>query len=754
MAKTAPALERSLDTGHRLRIEAVAANTVRIQISKDGMFSDSGLNRYGFIRKADKDCGASSAGNGRGTATFRTDSLKIVVDDQPGSIRVLSPAGDELLHHLDSAFSDVGATVRLEADEGEDWVGFGDQARDRLFHRGHVADCHVRNVKSYIPVPFFMSTRNVGILVNTTHRIVFDMCRADPDRVEWRDGRGTVDYYVMVGNSFRDLLDAYTDLTGRPRLPPLWSFGLWYICRTQANDYEAVNDALNFRREEIPCDVLGLEPGWMEKNYDGSLNKAWSNERFPIPSYCQNGPHNFFNAIQRMGFHMELWLCCDYDLSHEEDRRAGIGADDLPGEDDGAFFQNDAEVDLHFSSPRYADQVTRVEEGWFKHLEKFVDQGVDFFKQDGAYQVLDHPDRYWGNGMSDREMHNIYPLFYARQMLQGFEEHTGRRGLTFTPCGWAGFQAWAGTWTGDTGGRLPTLGAMLNTAMVGHSWATNDMEVMEKEGIHFGYLLPWSQINSWNYFRMPWVQGDELCAMHRDYACLRARLIPYLYSWAHVAAETGFPLMAPLVLEFQDDPECRDLLHQFMLGRDLMVTIYNREAYLPEGLWKDFWTGDMIEGGQMVTLDWPANRGGGLLLRPGAIVPFGPVRQYRDEGPMDEIELYIIPDQAEKELVLYEDDGTSLSYRQGQFAVTRVRAVDAGGRVRIVVEPTQGTYDGQVKERTWAFRIALQSIPEHVTINGQPVTTEQTRFDEARGELIIPARPGPVEVEIQACFPG
>ena len=99
-------------------------------------------------------------------------------------------------------------------------------------------------------------------------------------------------------------------------------------------------------------------------------------------------------------------------------------------------------------------------------MKKFVDQGVDFFKQDGANQVGSHPDRLWGNGKPDSEIHNLYPLLYSRQMYEGFEAYTSRRLVIFTPCGWTGFQAWAGTWTGDTGGRLTTLAAMLNTSIV------------------------------------------------------------------------------------------------------------------------------------------------------------------------------------------------------------------------------------------------------------------------------------------------
>ena len=331
----------------------------------------------------------------------------------------------------------------------------------------------------------------------------------------------------------------YTQLTGKPYMPPEWAFGLWYICRTQANDVEAVNDAVNFRREGIPCDVIGLEPGWMETNYDLSTDRKWSHDRFPIPTYCVNGPHNFFNAIKRMGFHFELWECNDYDLSYEEERRTGKSVETEKPEE--GVFHADGEEDTHFAWPRYADRITKKDESWFEHHKKFIDQGVDFFKQDGSYQVCAHPDRVWGNGMLDAEMHNLYPLLYARQMYEGFKEYTGRRPLIFTPSGWTGVQAWAGTWTGDTGGRLDTLGGMLNAAVLGLSWQTNDMEVMQPEGIHFGYLLPWSQINSWTYFRMPWVQGAELLEMHRYYSRLRARLIPYIYSWAREARNRDSP---------------------------------------------------------------------------------------------------------------------------------------------------------------------------------------------------------------------
>ncbi len=739
-------MQHDLASGEQVQVKFLSDTVARVRVAPPGSEADSLLNRYGFLReslddavKVDRDSDSSGfkLASARMEIRFTAATAALVVTDLA--------QGRVVLEQVEAASGKPVARARFRAGDGEDWVGFGDQTRERLFHRGHTADLWVRNVDSYIPVPFFMSTRGVGILVNTTHHVVFDMAASEPDYFSWQDQRGVVDYYVMVGEDFRALISEYTALSGRPELPPLWAFGLWYICRTQANDYEAVNDAYNFRREGIPCDVIGLEPGWMRDNYDRSLDKQWSDERFPIPSYCRNGPHNFFNAIKRMGYHFELWLCNEYDLTYEEERR--LGRQKQAGEvanQDGSFHAG-AEVDEHFES-RSPDGLTRPDEPWFEHLKQFVDQGVDFFKQDGAFQVCNHAGRYWGNGRSDEEVHNLYPLLYSRQMKEGFEAHTGRRSVVFTVDGWTGFQALCGTWTGDTGGRLETLGAMLNTSMVGHSWATNDMEVMQPEGIHFGYLQPWSQINSWNYFRMPWVQGRELCDMHRDYAELRARLIPYIYSWAYQATRTGYPLMVPLALEYPDDDACRNVLHEYLLGRDLLVTIYKDDVYFPAGRWKDFWTGEVIEGSRSRKISWPENRGGGLFMRTGAIIPLGPVMQYRGEKPVDHVELWTMPDKRESILDFYEDDGVSFAYRQGEYAITRVRAQEKADEVIVRIEEPSGGFTGQVRERGWSFRVAVDAAPAFVRANGRELAPGAWRFDADMGVVRVDALNGPVEL--------
>ncbi len=738
----------------RIRIQFLNNNLARIQIgAADQDFEGSGLNRYGFINNTIAEKLKIKERKTKTGFSAEGGNLRIECNTLKGEVRVMDiTTGKTYVQQVKAGISEgISKVVFQTVSKDENWIGFGDQTRQRLYHRGYVADCNVRNVQSYIPVPFFMSTEGAGILVNTTYHIIFDMAKTNPDQYFWQDKSGHIDYYVITGENFQELINRYTDLTGKPSLPPDWSFGLWYICRMQANDHEAMSDALNFRREGIPCDVIGLEPGWMENNYDFSIKKNWSSLRFPFPDWVNAGPASFVKAIKRMGFKMELWLCNDYDLSYEEERRIGNdlllpkkSAPDISG--DNPLF----DVDKNLSSGvTYLDRITKRDEPWFEHLKRFVTQGISFFKQDGSNQVNFHPDRLWGNGMKDDEMHNLYPLLYSRQMYDGYKSFTNLRPVIFTPCGWTGFQSVSGTWTGDTGGSLITLGALANTSVVGHSWSTVDMDVMNKEGIHFGYLAPWSQINSWTYYRMPWVQGEELLDIHKYYSRLRARMIPYLYSWAKEATKTGWPLLRPLTIEFPGDKNCRNNLHQYLLGRDMMVGAFKNELYFPEGEWKDYWTGEVIIGNQEKKVSWPNNRGGGLYLRSGAIIPLGPLMQYRGEKPVDEITLYIFPGNKKSNFSLYEDDGVTFDYQKGGFVNTVIKTQKEENGVWIEIEKPIGAYKGWVENKTWHIIMHADTRPLSVLNNGQSVSDEDLVWDNTRKELTIRNLQSPARLVIK-----
>ncbi|MFW5869212.1 MAG: TIM-barrel domain-containing protein, partial [Armatimonadota bacterium] len=354
---------------------------------------------------------------------------------------------------------DPGFRVRFELPANERFYGLGDQTRDRIEHRGTKGDLWIRNVEEYIPIPFVLSSRGYGLLMNTTRRVWYDLGATSDDWFGFECENEVLDLYVIYGPSPAEIIERYTRVTGRPFLPPKWGFGLWFICRTQADSHEFLSDCRNFRDRKIPCDAIGLEPGWMATNYDATVEKTWDPDRFPMPRYDRNKT-NFFSAAQRMGFKPGLWLCNDYDLSYEEERRVDdeVREADAARDEQKMVFAEGHEEDEHLQGQMRLDKITKPEEPWFDHLKTFVYEGAHWFKQDGAYQCLEHPDRLWGNGMTDEQMHNLYPLLYSKQMYLGFAETDERdsgvpeRTFPFTPDGWAGLQRWTGTWTGDTGG--------------------------------------------------------------------------------------------------------------------------------------------------------------------------------------------------------------------------------------------------------------------------------------------------------------
>ena len=722
-----------------LRIDVLEAGTLRVRAFPGDEPPPSALIRYGFFRDEWPEAGFE-VDRADDRLALSTELLTCSVDPADGRLTVADASGRELLRELEPPQTgpEPGMRLRFALPPERRFYGLGDQTRERIEHRGTRGDLWGRNVKSYVPIPLVLTNDGLGLLVHTTRRVWFDLGATSDDAFGFEAEEATVDYYVLAGPSLKDLIGRYTEVTGKPPLPPRWALGLWFICRTQADAREFMDDCRAFRDHGIPCDAISLEPGWMAKNYDFSVDKDWHPERFPIPRYAPTGRHNFFPAARRMGFKPGLWLCCDYDLSHEEERRAGAAA--TSEHEEAAAWAEGHEVDEHLESAKRMDGLTRPDQPWFEHLEKFVDQGAEWFKQDGASQVLNHPDRLWGNGMRDDEMHNLYPLLYSKQMYLGFKEHTGRRPFAFTVSGWAGLQHWTGTWTGDTGGEEGPLGAVLNLSLSGHGMTTCDMEVTTREGIHFGMLLPWAQLNSWNYWRHPWLQGKELQAVFTDYARLRYRLLPYLYAIAWEAHTVGTPMLRTMPLEFPDDPQSPSLIRQYMLGPSLLVGAFTNRVYLPAGEWFDFWTGQRHRGPAWVEPPIPPDRGGPLFLPAGAIVPMGKVMDYVGEEPDDELTVHIYAG-APGRFALYEDNGVDFAHESGAFRTTEICHEAAAGKLTVELAAAEGDFQHAPQQRTLSFLLHGVGKPQRVDLGGTEV---EWTWDEATATVAVTAGERPV----------
>ncbi len=608
--------------------------------------------------------------------------------------------------------SEQGFELSFELSPNERLYGFGDESRDKIQKRGHRNRMVVMNVASYAPIPFVMSDRGWGVFLNTTVYHSFDAGATVNNRLSFSAENGIIDYFLITGKSMAEILDKYTDITGKPTLLPKWGYGLTFICDERGvRARDVLYEAYEFRRQEIPCDVIGLEPGWMEKYYDFSLDKEWSKERFDIPFWLKGRDYGTFDiALKNMNFKLSLWLCCDYDLSEYEELQLHPGKSDTNNITESKSLEADLFHDPNFV-PVYFDKLHKPGVPWFDHLKQFVDDGASAFKLDGANQIDFHPDRKWKNGMEDYEMHNLYPLLYNKQMSLGFKEHTGRRSMIYSAGGYAGIQRYSATWAGDTGGGPGTLVSLLNHGLSGHSNVCTDMEVSTASGIHYGFFQTLSEVLGWQMYVEPWFLGEKMAAMFKDYANLRYRLIPYIYSMAHVAAEKAMPVMRAMQLIYPEDIKCDKFIHQYMFGDAFLVSAFDKTVYLPDGEWIDYWTGKRYKGNQEIKAEYPENKGGPLFVRAGAIIPTQVVKSHIGTTTPENIIWEIYP-KGNSKFTLYEDDGESYKYLEGKIARTVLECNENSDGIHIIIHPRVGVYDNMPPKRTHSIRILC---PEKLT---------------------------------------
>jgi len=727
-----------------VRVDVLGERLFRIRHSKTKQWTESALNRYGVLTAAFPEV-AFEHTEANGVHTLVTKQARLTISGKDGTITLAAADGKPLTQQAAPVYeAQRGYDVRFTLAKDERLYGLGDVSRENVMRRGGVYEFWVLNVNAYIPIPLVLSNRGWGLLMNTTWRNTIDVGKSDPNRMICTAPRSDLDYYLFCGADYRGLLDTYTSFTGRPALLPIWGYALTYVCNENIDAFNMMNEAITFRRERIPCDVIGLEPGWMSKNYDFTTAKAWHPQRFPIPSWVPKGPHTFFGALQRKGFKLSLWLCCDYDLGVYEEQQLAGGKPATPGAKVGAgptVNVQEGFVDQRLSKPDSAKKKAagkpaepQALEPWFEHLKKFVDQGVSAFKLDGSAQVIEHPTRPWGNGMTDEEMHNLYPVIYAKQMARGFEDHTKRRAMVYSAGGYAGVQQFVATWAGDTGGGAKPLASMLNLAFSGHSNHSCDMNVSDVEGIHFGFLQTWAQQNNWDYWYQPWYLEDVHTAAYRQYGQLRYKLLPYLYSTAAEAALTGYPVMRAMSMVYPEDPAWDASLGQYMLGDFLLVSAFSKEVRLPEGLWIDFWSGKRTNGPATLPVQVTDTRGGALMVKSGAMIPTWPPCDHVEKGWSPEVGLLVYP-AARSTFTLYEDDGQSLGYRKGEFARTPLTCETAGKTVKLTIGGREGSFAGMPATRDFIATIHLPVRPQTVTLDGAAVA--DYRWSEAASAATV-----------------
>ena len=617
---------------------------------------------------------------------------------------------------------DKGFQLKIPLTKDERLFGLGDANRDSVMIRGKTLNVWVANVASYGPMPVLLSADGWAIVVNSTYYQKFDIADSDKDTVIISVAGGTADFYLFSANTLLELTQAITDITGKPIMLPAFGYGLTFVETDQGmNARQLLDDVRMMRDRKIPCDIFGLEPSWMENYYDLTTEKRWDPDRFWWPYWIPKNTsshYTFMGPMRFMGMQLSLWLCQDYDLLYEEERHVQADiVETVVNVDEEAFRKNVAFVDEHLTEYKKSDNITKIDEPWFEHLKKFVDNGAACFKLDGHAQIMPHPDKLWAKKYLDEEVHNVYPVILAKQMQQGFAEYTGRRALIYTAGAELGTQQYAATWAGDTGGGPKTLVACLNYAMCGHTNTTCDMDILDVKAIHYAFLSTWTQICSWAYYFHPWFLPEAIEETIRKYSTLRSQLFPYIYTMAHKAAVTGIPVMRPLPMIYEGTNRYDDVHNAYMLGDSLYVGAFDMNLKLPEGEWIDYFTGKVYQGD--VCYEIADGYAGALLVKKGSILATMKPQKYILEKAHDYVmQVYTGADAA---FDLYEDDAFTYDYQKGGYATTRFVWDEQEGT--LTVYKREGSFDGREDNGHDLINNAIPKIPRM-----QPVRDMQVRI--------------------------
>ncbi|MFS2631068.1 TIM-barrel domain-containing protein [Bacteroides uniformis] len=466
----------------------------------------------------------------------------------------------------------------------------------------------------YKPIPFFMSNRGYGMFMHTSAPVTCDFGATYIGLNKMFMGDENLDLFVFFGEP-KDILDKYTDLVGKPGMPPLWSFGTWMSRITYFSEKEGYDVAANIRKNKYPCDVIHFDTGWFD--VDWQCDYKFSENRF------QN-PQQMLKDLRSQGFHVCLWQLPYFTPKNryfseliEKDMYVKNGNGELPYED----------VVLDFSNPETVK--------WYQDkLAGLLNIGVSAIKVDfGEAAPL---NGIYASGKSGWYEHNLYPVRYDMAVSE-ITKKLHNENIMWARAAWAGSQRYPLHWGGDAAttntGLLGTLRAGLSFGLSGFSFWSHDMggfvkstpEDLYCRWIPFGFLTSHTRAHGAPPTE-PWLYDSKRVQdVFRKSAEMKYRLMPYVYAQAKECTEKGLPMLRALFVEFPDDPGAWKVDDEYLFGSQILVApllesgMTGRTVYLPEGKWIDYQTEKVYEGG------WHRIEAGSLpiimLVRDGSVLP-------------------------------------------------------------------------------------------------------------------------------------
>ncbi|MGI5974722.1 MAG: TIM-barrel domain-containing protein [Paludibacter sp.] len=615
--------------------------------------------------------------------------------------------------------NDRGCSVIIPLKDGEEIYGFGMQMgsfRQRgLKRRPIVNDYPLNNLGySHAPQPFYVSTAGYGIIINTARYTTFhcgsnglkssdkkfeqdntiktsteDLYRNLPHGsyvfVDIPNVDG-IELFVLKGNNIKEVVERYNLFSGGGCLPSLWGLGLKYRVKSDFNDQELLHISDYFRNNNIPCDVLGLEPGWQTRAY--SCSYVWSN-RFPHPKRT-------IQTLKDKGYKVNLW-------EHAYVNSASPIYDALYNYS-GNFVVWGGLV------PDFTLAETRSIFG--EYHKKLLDDGVMGFKLDECDNSnIAHGSATWGfpdmtefpSGIDGERMHQVFGQLYLKTLNDIFKERNLRTYQDYRASGLF-MSSYPAVLYSDTYDLKEYIRMICNTSFGGLLWSPelresgSDEELFHR--LQTALLAPQALINAWYLANPPWLQYDKgrnnesvflkNAAELEDYARtiinMRMSLVPYLYAAFYAYATQGTPPFRALVLDYPEDKETHSIDDQYMIGKNIMAAPLHgkgnkRKVYFPEGgIWYNFYSHQKYQGGQSYEIETAYDQLP-IYVKANSIIPIAAPLQYIGEDYTFDISCQVFGDKPES-CILLEDDGVSYNYEQNQFNLINLSVEKGRGKVK------------------------------------------------------------------------
>lgn len=726
----------------KIQLLCYSPEIIRVRMTRDAFKTD-----FSYAVTQQLTGKFNSFRDSKDSLTLLTDSLRIIIIKRPIRIKFQNLNGviiSEDYSEMNTSWLGTEVTCYKKLFPDEKFIGLGEK-NGPLNRRGNAYENWNTDIPSYSDredplyqsIPFFMGIHDkitYGIFLDNSYRSKFNFGASTDDQFSFFSAvNGEMNYYFFGASTIAGIIKGYTWLTGRMKLPPLWSLG-YHQCRWgYYPESEFMSIAQKFRDKKIPCDGLWLDIDYM----DAYKIFTWHPIRYPQPK-------KMIDNLHQMGYHVVTIV--DPGIKIEKGYFAydeGVNDDYFIKYPNGKFYTGSVWPGrCHF--PDFTKETVR--KWWGACFKYLVEPGIDGFWND-----MNEPSA-WGQNIPDliqldfdgnkatmAEAHNVYGLEMSRATFEGTKQlMNGKRPFILTRAGFSGIQRYSAVWTGDNtatendilmGARLVNSmglsGIAFTGADIGGFVDSPSRELFTRwlsVGVYTPFFRNHSEVNSRD--QEPWAFGEEFEAIAKRMIESRYQLLPYIYSSFYESSQTGMPVARSLAINYTYDNNIYDwnYQNQYLFGAEILIAPLTSEqqygkVYLPEGKWYRMSSGNSYTGPAEVIVDAPV-WDLPVFVKASGIIPMQSVVQNTTEKPSSDLELHIYYGTIANSFVYFEDDGETYNYENGKFYKRLITFNPANQTIKLA--KTEGTFSSKFS----SILLVLHDFRDFtgIRVNGQDYT--------------------------------